>query len=205
MDTKRVLITLSVCLIALAGFARADELCPTYTCGPLPDGQCSFKNSTATPLSFVLQECKSGEFCPTQNDNQTCSPLPTAQYYPGSRCTADSDCLSGKCTDTRVCERKSQGEVCEKSENCNLGLSCMKNGTEETLVCLPQLGQNSTCQTDFDCQNAYGCFNNTCTSYFSLAEGQSSTNLNMCQSGYQLEGVCRSLNLVGGPKSKMHS
>lgn len=68
--------------------------------------------------------------------------------------------------------------------------------TVDAKTCQKQVGEGSSCKADFDCVNSYGCNNNTCVAYFSLADGSvlSNSALNkwsLCASGESSANVCR--------------
>jgi hypothetical protein len=191
MDTKRVFLALFGTLLILNGI-NCDGSCPVYNCATLPTGQCTYDNNTSVPDSFLLQRCDAGKYCPQLIANSTCEVTPSPLYYPGSPCSLDSECTSRNCT-ANTCVGLGLGDVCTTQDECLIGLSCRLNDTAK--VCMTQLGAGQTCTSDYDCQNSLGCFNSTCTPYFSVADGVEvgKDRSIMCSSAMVNNGVCATL------------
>jgi hypothetical protein len=201
MDTYKKLISFILLGIAFISSISCDDSCPTYSCNSLAGSQCSLKNSTGNYTSFIFQQCKAGQYCPYNKltgDDSTCTTTPKPRFYPGSNCTDNTDCISSKGCENGVCKGTPNGAICLNSEECLIGFTCLKNGTDvnATLTCQPQLPENSTCEKDVDCQNSFGCHNGNCTRYFSLPEGTNTTNANLCESGFVNNGQCQLLSNV---------
>lgn len=199
MDTYKKVISLILLGIVLISSISCQDSCSTYSCGSLSGSQCSFKNSTGNLTSFIFQRCKAGEFCPMnviEKENSNCTDNPKTKFYPGSKCTDNSDCQTS--CENGTCKGTANGAKCTVKDECLIGYTCRKNQTDvnSTLICQPQLPEGSACETEFDCQNSYGCFNNTCTKYFSLPEGTNTTNANLCESGFINNSTCQLLKNV---------
>jgi hypothetical protein len=201
MDTNKKVISSIIFAICVLTAVSCQGSCPTYSCGSLKDGQCSFKNATDTYTSFVFQQCKAGQYCPYNQligDDSSCLVTPKPKYYPGSNCTDNTDCLSNSC-EGAICKGTANGEKCVKKDECLIGSACLKNGTETTspFICQAQLTEGKTCECDLDCQNHLGCSSNgNCTKYFSLVDGTNSTSANLCESGFMHNGICKTLTNV---------
>lgn len=186
------------------------ETCPTYTCDTLPSGMCA--NTTSTnPESYVLQKCQDNQQCPFQNidaspqlncENKTVHD--TYFLFPGAPCKNFTDCDSQNCTEG-VCVGTPVNEHCSNNKECSYGNTCRMNTTANVTQCLPQLTEGS-CTKDTDCVNTMGCWNGTCTNYFSLSDNTTVDTpaeyapLSFCRSGWDYKGVCSSWKNVGGPE-----
>ncbi len=186
MYTKRVILATFAILFVINGI-NCDGSCPVYTCGALQNSQCVFQNSTALPPNFILQKCDDGQYCPGIINNSTCAVTPQALLYPGSPCTASTQCKSMNCT-SKVCVGTALGDKCATHDECYLGAACVVNGTEK--VCTVQAPNGANCTSDFECGNAFGCYNNTCTHLFSLPIGHPTINSVFCATGYAFNNTC---------------
>ena len=189
MDTKRVIFATFAMFFIINGM-NCDGSCPVYTRGDLQDGQCTFENSTAVPHNFIVEKCEAGQYCPGIITNSTCTTTPKALLYPGSTCSDSTQCKSLNCTSS-VCVGKDFGVECATHDECNIGAACAVNDTLK--VCMRQSPVGANCTSDYECQNAFGCYSGVCTSYFSLPNGNATTNDNLCASGYSFKGACVSL------------
>jgi len=83
-----------------------------------------------------------GDFC---NDNYDCSSFKCESYF----CVADNKL---NCLNTTTCSSDSY---------CNI----------TTQICTPRKENGLSCQTDDNCLNTSGCYNNICTPFFSFPAG----------------------------------
>ena len=208
MDTKKRLTLSLVFILSFIELLKA-EICPTFTCGSLPDALCTKRtsNETVAVQSYVLQKCaKEEQQCPFYNlesfESLTCEdkPVSNIRMYPGGYCVFSKDCIFGTCSDSGVCVGTANGEKCSYHKECNYGFACRRNDTTDAKFCLAQLKEGDSCREDFDCVNSHGCFNHTCTRYFSLADGSAVEDTpakfaSFCQSGYEYNGACARLTL----------
>ena len=70
-------------------------------------------------------------------------------------------------------------------------------------ICQFPSKENENCSLDTDCELNYGCYNNKCTSYYSLSNGiaidkyYNKSNLNLCKSGFiDIDNKCKSFTLI---------
>jgi uncharacterized Fe-S cluster protein YjdI len=153
--------------------------------------------SKANTTDFNIQRCQINKYCDNKeiSADKHCLANPATKYYPGSACVSDTDCLLGnkdgfKCANN-TCGGIANNQNCTNPEECLIGFTCREfNGTKS---CLPQLSEGEGCQKETDCKNNLGCYAGNCTKYFSLQTFTNSTSSKLCQSGFILDGKCRSL------------
>jgi hypothetical protein len=187
------------------------EICPLFGCHTLPSGVCTNKtsNDSALPQVFDLQTCpQHDQQCPFYNlyvnNTLTCETVGPylIKQYPSAQCNSDDDCIFKNCTNN-ACIGVANGETCKQHRECNFGYACMLNTSDVNATvkqCLPQKKEKDSCTEDFDCVNTHGCYNQTCTKYFSLADGSPvefspARYLSFCQSGFEYGGACVRLSL----------
>lgn len=209
MDTKKLSI-LILCVIFSISFSR-QNICPTFTCGSLPDNECTEKkvDNTTKLTSYTLQECEnSNSQCPFNEftDVLTCGPKTSIpiKLYPGGPCELDDDCFSGKCEEGECAGVKADA-YCSKDSDCLYGYSCRTGDTpdDNNKYCLLQKNEGDSCKTDYECINSHGCYKNKCTPYYSLQDGTPVENEvneahSFCQSGFEYLNACARLALNGG-------
>lgn len=163
--------------------------CSKYMCAPssvaLEPETCAYGVQSASgKTSFYLQECLDDiyTYCPplTQPGNSTCEVPPAAPLHlssaPGEPCALDLDCvLEGICMGG-VCSNPSN--ICTYQTSCDPGMYCNVTTSKGPWQCVPQVGANGACTSDYMCQNAYGCNNGKCVKYMSLAPGLQVDNCN---------------------------
>jgi hypothetical protein len=213
MDTKKLSI-LILCLISFISFTR-QEVCPTFTCGTLPTGDCSQRkidNSTHL-TSYTLEDCKDTNLqCPfyeledQDKDTLKCEQKSSVntKFYPGGPCETNDDCHNGSCVDG-VCSGIAENEKCKKNSECFYGFACRKNGKpdDQNTYCLPQKTEGEICESDLECVNSHGCYKGKCIPYFSLPDGSPievnpPEHLSFCQSGNEFDKACARFTLNGG-------
>lgn len=189
------------------------EACPTFSCGPLPEGDCTQRKEDASTqvYSYTLQECKgSTRQCPFYNletesdDTLHCeekSSVPI-KMYPGGPCQENDDCMSGTCKDG-VCSGSAEKEKCKSHSECYYGFACIKSQepTDSDKYCSPQKKEGDSCESDYECENAYGCYFGKCTPYLSLKDGTTveftpAKTVSFCESGFEHENKCARLTLL---------
>ncbi len=210
MDIWKKFVMTIFCLVGLIDLIKS-EICPLFRCSSLPTGVCSNKttNETALPQMYDLQSCPQyNQQCPFYNllinDTLTCETVGPnlIKQYPSGPCNGNEDCTSNNCT-RNVCVGVANGEECKNHKDCNYANACMfnsRNANATVRQCLPQQMEKDSCTEDFDCINTHGCYNQTCTRYFSLPDGHPveytpARYLSFCQSGFEYSGACVRLSL----------
>jgi hypothetical protein len=201
VSNKNILISLiNVLLLKLTQLAN----CPKYKCNDLlSDDSCSVVNPVLNGVNFdyyniEVKFCGGSKYCSipdmttwSKTDKSTFK-CAEKYYYPlvdHEKCESNSNCGSGLCRDGR-CLGKDFNSTCSASNECVVGAYCdgyMKK-------CLPQKTENQTCNSSEECVNMAGCYNKTCTRYWSLNEGttilsNASPEL-YCSTGFAYEGKC---------------
>ncbi|CAG9318544.1 unnamed protein product [Blepharisma stoltei] len=192
------------------------SLCPTYNChsGGFDLGNtCAFVTPSKNVLMQICDENNLAPMCmvnPQIFNNFTCGQVPpyTAPLaYPGESCRADSQCRSGQCYQN-VCQGQALGYSCISDADCNVGLHCGMGG-----LCTKQHPYNQECNSDYDCQNGFGCnrtmyASGACLPYYGVQNGEAvgicvdvlgEGNSNLCESGSCMpiypgtnaEGICQ--------------
>jgi hypothetical protein len=207
MDLRNLKLNFLLLLSLLISFIKS-EICPTFICGVLPDKLCLQRtnNLTVTPANYTLQSCgNKNEQCPFYNldakSTLTCEAKNPGliKLYPGGACSDNNDCMLNRC-EHGVCAGTQNGEPCKDSKECNYGLACYKYANTTETRCQPQKLEKQPCESDLECQNTHGCYNKTCTRYFSLPNGHPveispPIYLSFCQSGFEYNNQCASLSL----------
>mmetsp|Transcript_15591 Transcript_15591/g.28348 ORF Transcript_15591/g.28348 Transcript_15591/m.28348 type:complete len:697 (+) Transcript_15591:1267-3357(+) len=180
--------------------------CPSWSCATANISQCLiydegsnsvFLNTCgATGLQMYGIDTLNTSYCDTSNFNTymyanvSCEAPPAVTgLYPGNKCTANSNCLSGNCTNT-VCQGAVQNAACTQTSDCNSGLRCNANKVCSSLL---EAGA-SGCYNDYDCSLSSACNKASgtpgkCVQYLSLKEGEavscfhSNGFTNICETG----------------------
>jgi len=158
--------------------------CPQVKCGSVLGTGCGnfTVNATSGNRSFVGQLCGKGQVCNglstavftnTAAQNFTCitptvTPMPTR--LPGEKCDSNNQCMNNQtCTTNNVCTGQAVGANCTTHTDCVVGSYCAINVTNVTnSMCTKQVASGATCNaTDYMCPQTQGCFNGTCTDYYS--------------------------------------
>ena len=125
---------------------------------------------TLSPICGDKEYCDIGgipyeEIYKGQNLTGTCQPvqLGDATRYPGEDCNANEDCkviegIERICQDGK-CAGRAKDKKCSSSDQCLLGLYC----DQKTGRCEKQKAEFETCNSSFDCENKYLCFQGVCT------------------------------------------
>ena len=130
--------------------------------------------------SFVeLKKCKEGQTCSRYE-------FPNAFCQSGKKdqekCSVPTDCYSGSCINS-VCEGKGEGQSCSTHYECQKSLLCL--GT-----CQKFKAPGDECNNFLECPFGYSCGSNKegekpkCMKYYSIKNGQYSTNQDLCETGY---------------------
>ena len=139
-------------------------------------------------------------FC---SDKKKQNPL----FYPGEPCLNNSECITNSCIDNK-CYGKKLNEECNNTYECYYGYTCKlkennNNNINNEKICQIPSKENENCSLDTDCELNYGCYNNKCTSYYSLSNGiaidkyYNKSNLNLCKSGFiDIDNKCKSFTLI---------
>ena len=165
------------------------NFCPSVSCSNMNinyNESCMiFKNLSNR---ITINTCPSRYKCPLtsistlikNNDtNYTCSPIQLnifSNNLIGSLvdfdfCKSNSDCAGLNCVNN-TCIGKPFNSYCRNNFECSAGTYCDMT----QLLCLPRLTSGGVCKADGDCSNELGCFNNSCTPYFSFSAGTVLTN-----------------------------
>lgn len=198
----KILFFISLC-ISLLSYINT-QTCQKVQCGTISEiGVCVSPAESMT----TMQSCPEGKECkiPSEDpvDKATCGDKTTKTYlkYPGMQCEKDEECVNKVCDQTsKTCKVINEGEECTMVEECAYGKTCRAND-EGKKVCMSPAKDQEKCTVDTDCDIEHGCFNNKCTHYYTLADGQYigtstpiSNILSLCQSGYSDEnGICQTL------------
>ena len=111
------------------------------------------------------------------------------------------ECVNNLCDEsTKTCTATKEGEECTKVEECAYGQTCRANDAGKK-VCIAPAKDQEKCIVETDCEIDHGCYNNKCTSYYTLADGEFvgvSTSIehshSLCKSGFSNEnGICQTL------------
>ena len=210
MDLLKRILSL-ICLMGILDLLKAEK-CPLFRCLALQSGVCVNKtsNDSEIPQVFDLQSCpQHDQQCPFYNlyvnNSLNCEVVNPGiiKQYPGAPCSANEHCYSNNCTQD-VCLAVENGGQCNQHRDCNYGYACMLNSSNTnatTKQCLVQRKEKESCTEDLECVNTHGCYNQTCTRYFSLEDGKSvefspARYLSFCQSGFEYGGACVRLTLA---------
>lgn len=181
--------------------------CSPYSCKTSTQ---VFSNTTClyfdVPSSiYYAQPCTGGLTCTPDSypsQNWTCTqpaPYPN-NFYPGEKCTINSDCLGGSCV-TGICAGIRIGEPCTTDGQCNPGSSCQVKGGN--MICYPYVPAGHVgCMNDFDCAFGAACFIgsatnatlNYCLRLGSLNAGSAVTTCQGNQNVLCSSGTCASFS-----------
>ena len=151
--------------LVLLAFVSAEQ-CLQYACLDAVNSTCM---ETADSTVYV-SPCPKGYYCPPISgfDAVSCESEDSLVLlnWPGERCTGNSTCVTGLCSDSE-CEGRKEGEPCEDHSDCNAELYCTASHN-----CAVQLDEGDRgCRDDFDCKNYLGCQFGECVQYMSRYEG----------------------------------
>jgi hypothetical protein len=204
--TNKIKNIVLICILINAIINQEQKSCKKFTCSEdLLIGECLKVSEDEEIIS--LRKCENdSDFCNLMKRGSkvfTCdnkSLLTRTRIFPGLDCSSNQECIYGTCLDG-LCKGKDFNESCEGHNQCPLKSSC-RNGSEGK-TCQPLSNLNENCNDDYDCQNNLGCHFGTCINYISLPNGakinkQIRNHFPLCESGYDLNGVCESLTTKEG-------
>lgn len=177
-----------------------------------------------------VNHCSKGEYCEnTDNpkiDFSFCNEI--TNNTPGEECKNDNSCLSKIC-ELFICKGKSEESVCQKHEDCEVGLYC-KIDKNITGICKKQIKRftynnesikrnqlelmeeldsndninkttydNQQCESDYECANNLVCNLNKCVEIFSLSEHNYANNYLACKSGFVIDNYCVNITKLVNP------
>lgn len=185
------------------------EKCPTYSCDKILEKDlCSSKTVSETSVNYSFQKCTGIDlFCPYLSGDKTqCQTSGNIlTRYAGSSCSDSNPCVASlKCVDN-VCKGLEENTECNTTDQCLVGLACIKDNNDGKLKCTKQRVIGNDCTSSFECVNNAACnkITNKCTALFSLEVGTEISDLEMefnqvslCKSGFSREGKCSSLKLL---------
>lgn len=95
-----------------------------------------------------------------------------------SDCQVGLECNITKSTTTNITSGKcvNSNEFCTYHSQCEVGSACFIESTGEG-KCSKQIGEDSLCANDYECENNLGCFNRTCTRYYKFDNGEILTSV----------------------------
>jgi len=194
------IVLLSAILLSLTQVNGSSSTCPTYSCAKkggscLVDDKCNMSignccpsgmfciNATCMTDTFsdychTIADCKANVYGTGQYAciNNTC----TQVYYPGDKCTDDSDCTSNDCS-SELCQGFGKGASCNPMlGQCASGFFCDLSGGSNT--CQPTLKNGVACNLDVNvnqdvtlipgpCSAGDVCYKAVCQSAFSGKPG----------------------------------
>ena len=135
------------------------------------------------PLEAEVKKCASGKSC-TKVDGAT-TYCEDAKKRVGEKCTAATECFSGKCEDNK-CTAIEDGKACTVHEECDKTSYC----DSTTRHCTKLLAENAECQFSLQCPFGYACGAkaegeaNKCLKMYQIEDGQYSSTAELCKSGY---------------------
>jgi hypothetical protein len=94
----------------------------------------------------------------------------------GQRCKKDINCYGVNTCSSNKCLGKDDGAACESHKECKNACISKKCGA--------QLANGASCMDDMECGNGSACSSGKCASYNSVANGQVTTNMQACTSGF---------------------
>ena len=132
------------------------------------------KNTFCNALTFASSSSSSsGQKCVaftdffdakinSENPDGTKTAFVPVNYY----CQKNSDCISNNCQNS-YCVGIGAGSPCKNTDNlipgCDLSYYCSSAN-----ICVNKKSFGATCTKDYECPNTGGCFNSSCTEYYSL-------------------------------------
>lgn len=209
LKSKRFLFTF---LFTLFSYSLTQK-CRTYICSDSKDDFCLRLNYTSETDSIVAKSCEDSKskFCPayelSSKQEVKCidNLIVPLRQYPGGPCKSSDDCINkAECTTEGKCAGKAEGSNCTSHDQCLYGLACFKkanDSADKTCNALRALNETS-CESEFECQMGQGCYNGVCTDYYSLADGSNlgsnkfDNSHSFCASGHDRHGICDSLKNI---------
>lgn len=165
---------------------EANNQCVFYE---LEAGEFQYGNPTVHLAPCTLNET---DVCTlVKASNSTCEP-PLPIRYPGDYCETHMDCVSSNCA-SNMCQGYLLNVSCSNIYDCNPGSYCDLN----SLVCTLQKTAGQSCITEYECANHLGCNMGTCTTYFSVPNGnftdaeEEDGFATLCASGFAYMGQCQ--------------
>jgi hypothetical protein len=164
---------------SLAYYNVTVALCDPDTYCPIGDYsslQRSWNNTTPTPLA--------------------CVNISANNLVDGESCTDHIQCKSTSC-DKGKCRGYDTGHSCTTSSECTTKAYCKTSSK----TCENQVGNGEACDYDDACPNKSGCYNNICTTFFSLPPKTPIASQILaelyCNTSFYYNGVCASIQNVG--------
>ncbi|KAJ3447739.1 dd-gdca protein [Anaeramoeba flamelloides] len=202
--------------LSVLGFCYSSNKCSTIETFHGLNEACDVPNNIFCYESLFCDEdnfCKSDDTGETCYDDDDCSggvcgedKKCTAQRDNGDKCKANTECLSGKCSDgacyglplDSVCHPGQNDRQCEAGLFCSSKLSKCVNQIEENEECLSLLRPNMT-DADIACSPGFVCSpdsdneNGKCVEMYSVEEGKECGITEVCKYGLACQNnVCTS-------------
>ena len=185
-----LVVCLSSLLFVLPAKAHQEEglsesaTCSKYRC-KTDDEKFTENTCIAYDLSediHLLDPCSKGYTCTqTIGTNSTCikeTPSTAADKYPGEKCTDNTDCVYGACSDKK-CVGYTAGTACVSTLQCEPGLYC----DTATTTCTPLKNDGALCTHTDECGMHSYCQTQTslkvCAAYFSVKNNTAIDSCNL--------------------------
>ena len=207
------LFTLSAALTFLPTCTES-ATCPKYICHvrpitPSAKAVCALVNRTTS--TYSLYSCPpSTPTCMTSfatgDAAAFCSAPAKPILLPGDACQQDGDCLLDNCTQG-VCLGLSKGDGCLSDAYCKVGLGCWMNDSASNTTCQELIGAQGKCAGGKKCLPGYLCdtVTNNCTSLYSLPDKTSTSNSDLCVSGFAATLGTGKMECHAGPLLKTYN
>ena len=179
------------------------QTCQKVQCGTISEiGVCVSPVGSVTTIQSCTdktKECQVKSEDPTEGASVDEKTEKTYQKYPGMKCAKNEECKNKVCDETtKTCKAIKEGEECTTVDESAYGLTCRVNDAEKK-VCIAPAKDQEKCIVD--CEMDHGCYNNKCTGYYTVADGEFigvitsvETSHSLCKSGFSNEyGICQSL------------
>ena len=178
---------LAILFIAINSILAEDTV--SYKCASeLKLDTCYLKDviegTDSKTITYYVDACGKGKKCEEKTGSSITSQCSKVKYLllEGDKCTAPSECYSGKC-DGEKCAVISDGGKCSDIKECAIGSYCAGSGDDKT--CKKYLAKDADCSQDNEgCRPGLTCVNDKCIPLFSLANGEKANNDNGCKSYY---------------------
>jgi hypothetical protein len=185
--------------------------CDRHTCSKIgSDNVCMTANPTTTngvtTFDINVSLCGRNLYCNYGNrmnwsnstlNKFTCAEDPVGDLkVHGEKCTKGSECFSGNCTAIinllGSCTGIGNNSACSDTRQCISGYYC-----DASLKVCKQQKTNGSCLIDEECENYMGCYNNVCTTLWSLPD-LSPINDTLaslyCQTRFSYQGKCHGIS-----------
>lgn len=149
---------------------EGEKVCPPMN-RPVYNPRNCVKQENNFRKSFPGEPCDSNRDC---IEDTLCQ----SKQCTGDGCVTDSDKDDKDDKDDqddqteKYCLGGIAGAECETSSECHPGFYCHNSGQLcESSVCAAQKAVGEACESTFECVNSAGCYNSTCTAFFTVKTG----------------------------------